>query len=257
MANIQKTKTIIVEENPQIRSKLTALFYRDKQYDVVSILPTELRLESTLKRTNAELLLLNGNTSTCDLDLIKKECIKKFPELKIDSLYKVLEKKYCRQIVDFPEFYKTIISEQVILDSKKNADFENVEREMATNKKMIYRQRYLSRISDLLVLTGFPAGLIGYKFIREAILLTVEKPNLLVGMTKYIYPEVAKKFNTTAFCVERSIRHAIEITWARSRVHKINELYNIELFDEKRKPSNGEFMTVIADKVRAEIDFGC
>lgn len=254
MKTVYKIKTVILEENSFIRSKLNSVFYKDNRFEIIAILDNYSQLEAIMRKQKPELLLLNGNTCTQELDVLKEEILKKYENVRIDSLYRVLEERYCRSIVDFSSFYKRIVEEQLIMDSKKSYDlFEDPEYDKS--RKEVYRRRYFSRITDLLLLIGVPASLIGYKFIRDAILLALERPKLLSGITKCIYPEIAKKYRTSVSCVERSIRHAINLTWSRGRVYKINELYNIEILDENTKPTNGELIYIIADKVKLEMLF--
>jgi two-component system response regulator (stage 0 sporulation protein A) len=75
---------------------------------------------------------------------------------------------------------------------------------------------------------------------------------LLSGITKELYPGIAQKFNTTPSRVERAIRHAIEVAWSRGRIDTINKLFGYTIHDEKGKPTNGEFIAMVADKLRMQ-----
>ncbi|HHY82044.1 MAG TPA: sporulation transcription factor Spo0A [Clostridiales bacterium] len=107
-------------------------------------------------------------------------------------------------------------------------------------------------ITNIIHEIGVPAHIKGYQYLREAISMVVNDIELLSGITKELYPGIAKKFNTTPSRVERAIRHAIEVAWSRGRVETINKLFGYTIHDEKGKPTNGEFIAMVADKLRMQ-----
>jgi two-component system response regulator (stage 0 sporulation protein A) len=108
------------------------------------------------------------------------------------------------------------------------------------------------KVTDLLREIGIPAHIKGYNYAREAILLSIEDEEIINAVTKSLYPQIAKKFNTTSSRVERAIRHAIEVAWERSDA-KVHEKYFGSTFSSfKGKPTNSEFIAQIADKLRLE-----
>ena len=109
-----------------------------------------------------------------------------------------------------------------------------------------------SDITNIIHEVGVPAHIKGYQYLREAIFMVVKDVELLNGITKELYPGIAKKFNTTPSRVERAIRHAIEVAWSRGRIETINKLFGYTIHDEKGKPTNGEFIAMVADKLRMQ-----
>ena len=99
---------------------------------------------------------------------------------------------------------------------------------------------------------GVPAHIKGYQYLREAIILTVENMDVINAVTKVLYPEVAKRFGTTPSRVERAIRHAIEVAWSRGRVESLNRAFGCRVAIPEDKPTNGEFIALIADKLGME-----
>ncbi len=97
---------------------------------------------------------------------------------------------------------------------------------------------------------GVPAHIKGYQYLREAIIMSVLDMDMLNSVTKILYPEVAKKFQTTPSRVERAIRHAIEVAWSRGRVETIEEMFGYTVSVGKGKPTNSEFIALITDKIR-------
>ena len=100
---------------------------------------------------------------------------------------------------------------------------------------------------------GIPVHVRGYQYLRDAIILVVEEANYLEAVTKELYPTVASKHNTTASRVERSIRHAIELAWNRGNYRKKSEFFEYEVSYNKSKPTNSEFIAIIADQLRLEV----
>ena len=109
-----------------------------------------------------------------------------------------------------------------------------------------------TEITNIIHEIGVPAHIKGYLYLREAIKMVIENVELLGAVTKELYPSIAKKFNTTPSRVERAIRHAIEVAWSRGKVDTINQLFGYTVHNTKGKPTNSEFIAMIADKLRLE-----
>ncbi|MGG7176106.1 sporulation transcription factor Spo0A [Clostridium paraputrificum] len=107
-----------------------------------------------------------------------------------------------------------------------------------------------TEITSIIHEIGVPAHIKGYMYLREAITMVVNDMELLSAVTKELYPSIAKKYNTTASRVERAIRHAIEVAWGRGQIEAINRLFGYTVDNGKGKPTNSEFIAIIADKLR-------
>lgn len=99
---------------------------------------------------------------------------------------------------------------------------------------------------------GVPAHVKGYQYLRDAIMLVVAEINYLGAVTKELYPTIAQKYDTTPSRVERAIRHAIELAWDRGDLDKINKVFGYTISGERGKPTNSEFIAIIADRLRLE-----
>jgi two-component system, response regulator, stage 0 sporulation protein A len=109
-----------------------------------------------------------------------------------------------------------------------------------------------SSITSIIHEIGVPAHIKGYLYLREAISMVYNDIELLGSITKVLYPDIAKKFNTTASRVERAIRHAIEVAWSRGNIDSISSLFGYTVSMSKAKPTNSEFIAMVADKLRLE-----
>lgn len=109
-----------------------------------------------------------------------------------------------------------------------------------------------ARVTDMIHEIGIPAHIKGYHYLRDAIIMAVEDMDVLNAITKVLYPTVAKMHQTTASRVERAIRHAIEVAWSRGKLDTLDELFGYTVSNGKGKPTNSEFIALIADTIRLE-----
>lgn len=109
-----------------------------------------------------------------------------------------------------------------------------------------------ARVTDMIHEIGIPAHIKGYHYLRDAIIMAIEDMDVLNAITKVLYPTVAKMHQTTASRVERAIRHAIEVAWSRGKLDTLDDLFGYTVSNGKGKPTNSEFIALIADTIRLE-----
>lgn len=131
-----------------------------------------------------------------------------------------------------------------LIDNHRVSAYEN---------KNAYMERNLeSDVTNIIHEIGVPAHIKGYHYLRDAIMMSVTDSDMLNSITKLLYPSIAKKHKTTPSRVERAIRHAIEVAWGRGKMDTIDELFGYTINNGKGKPTNSEFVALIADKIRLE-----
>ena len=108
------------------------------------------------------------------------------------------------------------------------------------------------RLGSLFLTIGIPAHIKGYQFLRQAVKMVIQQPDIINRITKELYPGIAKHFSTSASKVERAIRHAIEVAWNRGRIETLNTAFGCKVCTPEDKPTNGEFIAMIADKLAVE-----
>ena len=108
-------------------------------------------------------------------------------------------------------------------------------------------------VTNIIHEVGVPAHIKGYQYLREAIMMVVNDIDVINQITKQLYPEIANKYHTTPSRVERAIRHAIEVAWARGQVDTVESIFGYTVSNSKGKPTNSEFIAMIADKLRLEM----
>ena len=107
-------------------------------------------------------------------------------------------------------------------------------------------------VTNMIHEIGVPAHIKGYQYLRDAIIMCIQDMDMLNSITKALYPEIAKHYQTTPSRVERAIRHAIEVAWSRGKMDTIDELFGYTVNNGKGKPTNSEFIALISDKIRLE-----
>ena len=109
------------------------------------------------------------------------------------------------------------------------------------------------KITNIFITVGIPAHIKGYQFLREAVKLAIENPDIINSITKKLYPSIAERFDTSASKVERAIRHAIEVAWNRGKIENINNIFGLTVYSNNEKPTNGEFIALVADKMLLDV----
>ena len=206
--------------------------------------------------------ILENNLNDIDivlLDLImpKKDGIYVLEEMKKKNITKnvIVETSYnasdvIRQVSEFGVSYFIL----------KPFDLEDLEKRMyevvhknTKNKNIDFTTSNLQlSITKVLHELGIPSHIKGYQYIREAIGIIYNRPEIIGRITKELYPELANKFDTTVSRVERAIRHAIEVSWNRGNYYLMEEIFGHSVDIDKAKPTNSEFMVTIADKLKLE-----
>ena len=121
-----------------------------------------------------------------------------------------------------------------------------------TEEKQVPVRNLETDVTNIIHEIGVPAHIKGYQYLRDAIILSVNDMEMLNSITKILYPTIAKRHQTTASRVERAIRHAIEVAWSRGKMDTIDALFGYTVSTGKGKPTNSEFIALIADKIRLE-----
>lgn len=148
---------------------------------------------------------------------------------------------YLLKPFDLPELEKRIL--------------EVVDKEAESNKSInLYKHNLQVSITNILHELGVPSHIKGYQYIRESIMIVYDRPEIVGGITKELYPEVADKYDTTVSRVERAIRHAIEVSWNRGSWDLMEDIFGHSIDIDKAKPTNSEFIVTIADKLKLEFE---
>lgn len=151
-----------------------------------------------------------------------------------------------------PVNYELLESRLVDIAKDEFLENKNMTVEPITSQNKPKNKQLDERITNIFITVGIPAHIKGYQFLREAIKMAIDSPDIINSITKRLYPSIASKFDTSASKVERAIRHAIEVAWNRGKIENINNLFGIRVYGNNEKPTNGEFIALVADKMLIE-----
>ncbi|MEG1751880.1 MAG: sporulation transcription factor Spo0A [Clostridia bacterium] len=237
-------KTKIFIANPTVDKLADAL---KEQFEIVGHTNDGIKVLEQIGNSNAEVLILDVLMPGFDGFSIQSE-LKNIPNS---------PKVVFISSLTSPEFENKAFSQGAFAYLKRNASIEeiiNAVNMAASGKKQKCNSTPAmdEKISNIFISVGIPAHIKGYQFLREAVKLLISNPEVINAITKRLYPEVAERFATSASKVERAIRHAIEVAWNRGKIENINEIFNLNIYDKNEKPTNGEFIALIADKLYLE-----
>lgn len=192
-----------------------------------------------------------------DLIMPKKDGLYVLEEMKKRGINKnvIVETSYntqevIKQVSDYNVNY--FILKPFELDDLENRIMGISKRKNDTKTLDFYHNNLQVSITKILHELGIPSHIKGYQYIREGVSIIFERPETIGGITKELYPELASKFDTTVSRVERAIRHAIEVSWNRGDWELMEEIFGHSVDIDKAKPTNSEFIVIVADKLRLE-----
>ena len=250
---MEQIKILMIDDNVSLIQMVKEYFDKSDQINIV--LEAHNGLEGmdliTSKTNEFDLILLDLVMPVKDGIYVLKEMRKQ----KIDKKV-IVETSY-----NSPEVLSEVSNLGANYYILKPFDLDDLEERIITilNNETSGKNLFLqspdlySSISKLLHNLGIPSHIKGYQYIREAIFMIYENPDIIGGITKELYPALAHKFKTTSSRVERAIRHAVEVSWNRGSMDLMEEIFGYSVDIDKAKPTNSEFIVTLADKLRLEV----
>ncbi|MFJ5768663.1 sporulation transcription factor Spo0A [Psychrobacillus sp. NPDC093180] len=259
---MEKIKIAIVDDNKDLLRTMGAYFEQHPEIEVIGTASNGKLCLELLESKKPDVLLLDIIMPHLDgiavLDSLQKN--NQLNDIQIIMLTAFGQEDVMKQAVDLGAAYfmlKPFEFDRLVTQIKQVAGKKefvqdipvksNPEKEAAQSKRMIDHT-----ITNVIKEIGVPAHIKGYSYLREAIQMVYSDVELLGSITKVLYPEIAKKFQTTPSRVERAIRHAIEVAWNRGNYETISKMFGYTVHHLKSKPTNSEFIAMIADKIRME-----
>lgn len=261
---MSKINVAIVDDNERIVSLLDNILKTDENIEVVGTADNGLGAIDVIKERQPDVVLLDLIMPKLDgLEVMQKinsdMDIKKHPAfIVISAIGKetITENAFSHGAVYY--IMKPFENDVVINKIKQVSGFplpmyDNVKLSGAALPKESYKQQDLEAdVTNMIHEIGVPAHIKGYQYLRDAIIMSVENREVINSITKILYPTIAKMNKTTASRVERAIRHAIEVAWSRGKMDTIDDLFGYTINNGKGKPTNSEFIALIADKIRLQ-----
>ncbi len=246
---MKKIKVLMVDDNVSLTEMVKEYFKNNKQIEITNCYYDGLEgLEGIIKE-EYDLILL-------DLIMPKKDGLYVLEELNNRKIQKniIVETSYnsqevIRKVSEYNVNY--YILKPFELKDLENRILEVFEKQQSKTINLYNNNLELS-VTKILHELGMPSHIKGYQYIREGIMMIYNNPDIIGGITKELYPDVATKYDTTVSRVERAIRHAIEVSWNRGNWDLMEEVFGHSIDIDKAKPTNSEFIVTVADKLRLE-----
>ncbi|MBQ8431016.1 MAG: sporulation transcription factor Spo0A [Clostridia bacterium] len=242
---------ILADESEEELTKLQEIFTKDK-FNIVGIAKDGETLLSLVKEHTPDVLIMDLVLPKIDgysvLEYIKQEKLK--TNVFIHSSLSV--NGFASKALDLGAKYYAIkpFNLKMLKDRVIGCLEESSTSYSKTGNQVTSQME--EKITNIFITVGIPAHIKGYQFLREAIKLAITTPDIINSITKRLYPTIADAFSTSASKVERAIRHAIEVAWNRGKIENINNLFGIKVYSNNEKPTNGEFIALVADKMLIE-----
>lgn len=253
----EKIKVILADENQKAIQEIYEQFNDDK-YNVIATATDGESLLELCSKHNPDLIIMDVVLPKCDGFKVMEQFIKLnlhpiiiiHSALALDGFINRAINLGAKYYVIKP-FEMSLLKDRVndLLMNEKTKDKMYSKENLMPNKRNNVLEE---KITNIFITVGIPAHIKGYQFLREAIKLAIENPEIINSITKKLYPSIAQKFETSASKVERAIRHAIEVAWNRGKIENINNLFGIKVYSSNEKPTNGEFIALVADKMLIE-----
>ena len=259
---MEKIKVAIVDDNKDLIRTMSAYFETHGEIEVIgTALNGKLCLE-LLETIEPDVLLLDIIMPHLDgiavLDQMQKN--EQFNKINVIMLTAFGQEDVMKQAVELGASYFMLkpfefdrLVDQIKHVSGRKDNVQAVPQNTSPETKALQNKHMIDQtITNVIKEIGVPAHIKGYSYLREAIQMVYSDIELLGSITKVLYPEIAKKFQTTPSRVERAIRHAIEVAWNRGNYETISKMFGYTVHHLKSKPTNSEFIAMIADKIRMD-----
>lgn len=245
-----KQKVFIIQDNEEGLKEVEKVFKDEEDFEIVGLAFEGNDALNKIKQVKPDFLItslvLKGVDGFSVIEKLKKD----YPQLKIIVLSAFTSESVINKAMNYGvEYYiAKPFDANSLLKRIRELFSENYNDNLIVSKKSMLDEK----ISKIFISVGIPPHIKGYQYLREGVKMAVKNPDVINNITKQLYPKIGEKFETTASKVERAIRHAIEVAFNRGRIEMINTILGIRAYIGNDKPTNGEFIALIADKMLLE-----
>jgi two-component system response regulator (stage 0 sporulation protein A) len=255
---MSKVKVLLVDDNEVLKNLITAYFNKKEDVEVVGSVGEGGEALKILEDSEVDVMLLDIIMPRMDgfavLDEIQRLEPSRRPNIIVlsalgqeDIICKAAGygiKYYMVKPFDLALLYKRVLEA-----SMKGGNAPSLK----SGKRGMEVHSMDEKITSIFLMIGIPAHIKGYQYLRYAINMVIEKPDAINRITKELYPGISRHFDTTPSKVERAIRHAIEVAWTRGKIENINQIFGYNIYSKNDKPTNGEFIALIADRLSIDM----
>lgn len=251
---MEETKILIANENLDENKEISEKLTKDNDLFKVKFATNGREATQLIQSEKFDCLILDLVLAEVDgFDLI--EIAKNAnPKIKILVMTALTSETFIKKAMSMGSDYYMVkpVSFDTIV-KRVNDMTQNINDSSIVISKNDSEKSIEEKITNIFITVGIPAHIKGYQFLREAIKLAMEDPDIINSITKKLYPSIAERFDTSASKVERAIRHAIEVAWNRGKIENINNIFGLTVYTNNEKPTNGEFIALVADKMLLDV----
>lgn len=253
----------IGDDNERILEMLSSIVKEDRELNLVGKATNGEEMCQIIKNSEPDVVLLDLIMPKMDGfhvmdEVAKNKNLKKFPHFIIVTAIgqeKITEEAFRRGASYYimkPFDNETVLRQIKNVPQKNSFVTEGIKMTSTPIINHVSEKNLESRVTSMIHDIGIPAHIKGYHYLRDSIMMAVEDMDVLNAITKILYPTVAKTHKTTSSRVERAIRHAIEVAWSRGNIDVLDQLFGYTVSTGKGKPTNSEFIAMVADTIRLE-----
>ena len=258
-----KLQVAIADDNERILQLLNNIISHDEEFEVVGKANNGEEAYNLIKEKEPDIMLLDIIMPKLD-GLTVMDRVNHTPDIKKPAfivISAVSQEKMTEDAFELGADYyilkpfdnETVVNRIKRVKTRQLRASSKAKKVNAYESQKAYMERNLETdVTNIIHEVGVPAHIKGYQYLRDAIIMSVGDMEMLNSITKILYPTIAKRHQTTPSRVERAIRHAIEVAWSRGKMDTIDELFGYTVNNGKGKPTNSEFIALIADKIRLE-----
>jgi len=249
------TKVLIVDDNKEVANILKNKLQEDKSFEVVGVVQTAEEAISAVKNSYPDIMITDVVLKGTDGYELLEEVASINSNIKTVVVSALSQEGFVQKAIQMGASYYMVKPYNCDLLLKRIKEIENHNFFTPATSPVEEKKRNREveeKITNIFITVGIPAHIKGYQFLREAIKMSIECPEIINSITKKLYPSIAAKFETSSSKVERAIRHAIEVAWNRGKIENINTLFGVKVYSNNEKPTNGEFIALVADKMLLE-----
>ncbi len=255
-----KLRVLIADPNREFQQMMSALLSRERDMEAADVSSDGLETLSKIKALRPDVVLLDLVQPRLDgLGVLRRLASQENapPVLVLTGFVNTQVIAECSDLGAVYFMPKPCDTEELLARLRKCTEIRNKppagQRETAQAGEKYINYPLESTVADLIHEIGVPAHIKGYQYLREAILFTLRDADASAGITKVLYPEIAKRFSTTSTCVERAMRRAIELAWDRGDEEVRQKIFRGTVSANKGKPTNGEFIAMIAEHITRKV----
>lgn len=263
---MEKIKVAIVDDNKEFCQIVSKFISNEQEFEVIGMANDGIEALNLIDDTKPDILILDIIMPHLDglgvLEKLNETYSNYFP--KVIMLSAVGQDSITRRAIELGASYYIVkpFDFNMFIDRLKQINnmnpsktFYKKDTHLSDENLSIRKGKELeAKITRTIQEIGVPAHIKGYLYLREAIYVVINDMDYLGAITKELYPEVASKYNTTTSRVERAIRHSIEVAWNRGNLETLERIFGYTINNNKGKPTNSEFIALIADKLRLEME---